>query len=227
MARAKKSNSPAGLGHNSGEPLTDDDKADLIALYGDRARRQIRVADEAKAAYDLERTEVNSIFALVKGDLQISRKEFESILAAQDMTEAEFRHAEGKRAGLFKLAGLPMGEQIDLFKHAADTADQAVEAEANGKRAGLRGDDPSPPSTVSPILHPAWMKGWSDGQGELGQRMVRAAALLDARTAAAAPAQPEPEPEEFDADKAARKLKRNGFLERAEADAEAELEPVH
>jgi hypothetical protein len=71
------------------------------------------------------------------------------------------------------------------------------------------------------------MKGWSDGQGELGQRMVRAAALLDARTAAAAPAQPEPEPEEFDADKAARKLKRNGFLERAEADAEAELEPVH
>lgn len=218
----------AGIGHNGPEPLTDDEQADLIAYYGDKIRRQQRTAAEAKAEYDAERTEVNSLFALVKGELQISRKDFEALLLAQDMTEAEFLHAEAKRHSLYALAGLPVGAQIDLFANAADTADDQAHAYANGKRAGLRGDDPVPPATTSPILHPDWMRGWTDGQAELGERMVRAAALIEARKPAPVAEvesdEEDPDPTDPEAvDAAARKLKRSGFMDRAEADAEAEL----
>jgi len=222
MAKQRSTDAPAPEGHNGA--LTDDERSDLIAYYGDKIRRQNRVAAEAKAAYDSERDELKSLFAKVKGDLLITRKDFEAVLLAGDMTEAEFRHAEAKRANLFKLAGLPVGEQIDMFAHAADTADEQAMAYENGRRAGLRGDDPKAPDSVSPVLVPNWEHGWSDGQKELGERLIRAAAVIEARKA---PAEPEAEPEaeeEFDPDSEARKLRRAGFLERAEADAEAELE---
>lgn len=234
MAKAK-TNGAAGEGHNSAG-LTDDEKSDLIAYYGDKIRKQNHVALQAKADYDAERDELKSLYAKVKGDLLITRKDFEALLAAGDMSEAEFRHAETKRANLFKLAGLPVGQQIDMFAHAADTADEAAEAEANGKRAGLRGDDPSPPSTVSPILHPSWMKGWSEGQAELGARLIRGAELIAKRGLPAADAEPEnlnAEAEEEDPGdpdvlrRKAKALKESGFMEPGPAEAEPALETAH
>jgi hypothetical protein len=229
-----RTNDPAPPGHNGPEPLNNDERADLIAYFGDKIRRQQRVAAEAKAAYDIERTEVNSLFALVKGDLQISRKEFESVLAAGDMTEAEFRHAETKRTTLFQLAGLPVGAQIDLFPAAGDTADDVAAAYKNGRRAGLRGDDPTAPDTLHPSLVPEYQRGWSEGQGELGERMVRAAEIIQRR------GQPDASSEAVDLNKAeeedpgdpavlkkkAAALKKAGFMDKAPV-AEPELEAVH
>jgi len=223
MARKPKA---GDHGHNSGEPLTDDELAALQHYYADKIRQQQRKADLAKAAYDLERTEVNGLFALVKGDLKYSRKEFEEVLAAQAKTEAEFRHDEAKRARRFTLHGLPVGTQIDMFS--GDAADDAAEADANGYRAGRRADDPIPPTSLSTMFHQDWMRGWERGQGENLEQFAKANEIIAARAAKAVELQPEApaaedgrEPEEVIAD-AARKLKREGWAEPTAAESELE-----
>jgi len=217
MARSN----PAEIGDNS-EPLTDDERADLIAFYGQKIRTQERKAAEAKAAYDLERTEVKNLFALVKGDLQISRKDFEDLLGKQDMTEAEFRNFTTKRDALYRLSGLPVGAQIDMFSH-ADTVDDQAQAEANGYRAGVRGDEGIAPEHIAPILRGNWEHGWGRGQAELGARMERASALLAKRGEPDADddgidlneEEEDPTDPEVIAEKT-RKLKRAGFMDRSE-----------
>jgi len=212
-------------GHNSGEPLTDDEIAALQHYYADKIRRQDRKAAEAKAAYDLERTEVNSLFALVKGDLKYSRKEFEEVLAAQDKSEAEFRHDEAKRARRFSLHGLPVGAQLEMFS--GDTVDDAREAEANGYRAGRRADDPIPPSTLSTMFHQDWMRGWERGQAENLAQFAKAHEIIEARKAKSVALDPVEEdmgdvdPEDA-LDDAARKLKRTGWAEPTSAESEFE-----
>lgn len=187
MARSK----PAEIGDNTGA-LTDEERGALITHYVINIRHQRRIADEKKAAYDLERGEVNNLFALVKGELQISRKDFERTLDELEMTEAEFRSYVGKEHNRRVLAGLPVGEQIDLFAHVArDTADDQAEAFANGLRAGRRGDDFTPPDTLSPVLHPDFMAGWHEGQAEIGRKMILAAEVLARRGEPQADAEPE------------------------------------
>lgn len=223
MARTPKAD---GIGHNSAEPLTDDEIAALQHYYADKIRRQDRKAAEAKAAYDLERTEVNSLFALVKGDLKYSRKEFEEVLAAQDKSEAEFRHDEAKRARRFSLHGLPVGAQLEMFS--GDTVDDAREAEANGYRAGRRADDPIPPSTLSTMFHQDWMRGWERGQAENLAQFAKANEIIEARKAKSVALDPveedigdEVDPEDA-LDDAARKLKRTGWAEPTAAETELE-----
>src|SRR5690606_18131824 len=93
------------LGHNS--VLTDDEIAALQQHFALKIRAQQRVYAEAKAAADLERNEVNALFTQARGELGYSRKEFEEILALQDMTEAEFQAHEAKRNKRMVSAGLP------------------------------------------------------------------------------------------------------------------------
>jgi hypothetical protein len=221
---ARKLNAPEGehpaapKGHNSAvAPLTDDEQADLQAYFSLKIRAQQRKAAEAKAKYDAEREEVNGLFARVKGELKIIRKEFEEVLAAQDMSEAEFLASEAKRHRRFSLGGLPVGAQMALDLGPTSTADEMQLAHTDGKRAGLRGADPVPPSHVSGIMVPEWMRGWHEGQAEIAMRMGRAEAILEARAAPpSGPEEAEPE-EEFDPAKAARKLKKSGFMEPAPA----------
>jgi len=213
-----------GAGHNSAtEPLTDDELAALQHHYAHRIRVQQRKADEAKAAYDLERTEVNGIFALVRGDLKYSRKEFEEVLAAQDKTEAEFRHDEAKRARRFTLHGLPVGTQIDMFS--GDAADDAAEADANGYRAGRRADDPIPPTSLSTMFHQDWMRGWERGQAENLAQFAKANEIIAARKAASEVVETvgdEPatddgrDPDEV-IDDEARALRKSSFMDRGAA----------
>lgn len=224
MARKPKAD---GIGHNSSaEPLTDDEIAALQHYYAHKIRVQQRKADEAKAAYDLERTEVNSLFALVKGELKYSRKEFEEVLAAQDKTEAEFRWDEAKRARRFSLHGLPVGAQLEMFS--GDTVDEAREAEANGYRAGRRADDPVAPSSIASMFTTDWMRGWTKGQDENLAQFAKANEIIAARKAASVALDPVEEDvgEEIDPedalDDAARKLKRSGWAEPTEAEAEFE-----
>lgn len=207
MARSRNAQPEPGDNHI----LTDDDIAALQHYYANRIRSQQAKADEAKAKYDAERTEVNSLFSLVKGELQISRKEFEEVLALQDMTEAEFLNHEGKRHKRLERQGLPVGTQMAL--PLGDTVDDKLTAEADGKRAGLRADDPTPPEHVSPILHPDWMRGWHAGQEINIMRLGRAQEIIDARAAPAEDEIPEEEPPEFDPAKEARALKNSGFMD--------------
>ncbi|MFZ5669096.1 MAG: hypothetical protein ACOY4K_06355 [Pseudomonadota bacterium] len=159
MSRASTA---AGKGHNGG-PLTDDEIAALQHYYANDIRRKQKAVGEAEAVLKTKRTAVNSSFALVKANLQYSRKDFEELLAAEEMGEREFLVKEAARTKRLQLHGLKPGEQIPLD---FDTVTEEQLAEADGYRAGLREDEPKPPETVSAIMHPAWMRGWHRGDEE-------------------------------------------------------------
>lgn len=178
MARGKSN----GVGHNSGEPLTDDEAAALQTFFTLKIRAQQRRAAEAKASYDAERNEVNALFSQARGEVRLTRKELEEVMAAQDMTEAEFHHAEAKRLQRLRYGGLPVGTQLELFP-SRDTIDDAIDAEANGFRAGRRADDPVPPDYIAGILHPEWMKGYHRGQAVNGEQLAKASEIIAARQA--------------------------------------------
>lgn len=215
---------PAPKDHNSG-PLNDEEEAALYAYFSLKIRAQQKKAAAKKAEYDAEREEVTALFAKVKGELRVKRKDFEELLAAQEKSETEFRADEAKRLRRFLMGGLPVGTQLAFDLGPTSTADEQQLARSDGKRAGLRGADPVPPDYVAPIMHPTWMEGWHEGQTEIAMQMGKAESILAARAAPAADpeegAEAEPE-EEFDPDASARKLKKNGFTKRsAETQAEA------
>lgn len=204
--------------------LTDDEIADLQHYYSTKIRAAQAAAAEAKAAYDAKRQDVNSFFALVKGDLQIPRKDFEEILALQDMNEAEFIEHEKKRTKRMVAQGLPVGTQLDMFPK-ADTVDDLGLARASGKRAGLRGDDPEVPERFAGVTHQAFMEGWHEGQSENIAKLGRAQTILDARKAQAEePEVDEEAEEEVDEEEAiraqARALRKSGFMDTTGADEE-------
>ncbi|MDR7232802.1 ribosome modulation factor [Caulobacter sp. BE264] len=201
--------------------LTDDEIADLQHYYSIKIRGAQAIHAEKKAVADAARTDVNNLFALVKGDLQISRKDFEEILALQDMNEAEFIEHEKKRTKRMVAQGLPVGTQLDMFPK-ADTVDDLGLAQASGKRAGLRGADPEVPERFAGVTHQAWMEGWHEGQAENIAKLGRAQTILDARKAQAEEpeAEGDEEEDEFDADAEARALRKSGFMDTTGADEE-------
>lgn len=233
MARKPKTNGN-GVGHNSGEPLTDDERADLMAYFGSQVRAKGKLIDAAKAELDGLRDQQNALFSKIRAELRINRKDFEMVQAAQNMTEAEFLAAETKRLGLLRLGGLPVGQQLDLFDTPKDTVDEKAVAYAAGRMAGLRGDDPTCPSTIAPILRADWEQGWADGQKELGERLLRAEAFIAAKAAKKpelkAGADPDddgaPDLEPETIAKKARDLKKKGWTEPSPDEA-AFPEPVH
>jgi hypothetical protein len=231
MPRAKKTETP-GAGHN--RVLTDEEIADLQFYYEQKIRADEKRAAVAKAAYDEVRQDVNAWFAKVKGDLRYSRKEFEAYLADRDLSTAEFLAKEAKRTALYMRGSMPIGTQMSLDLGGDTVTDQQM-AEADGRRAYLRGDDPTPPAHVSPVMHPDWMKGWQEEQAATAERMGRAETLIAER------AEPEPEDDgEEDADPdgedkadepdlsegavaaAARRVRRSKFMERGTSGGEVD-----
>jgi hypothetical protein len=160
--------------------LTDEEFADLQAYYAQKIRAQRKKAVVAKAAYDLELVEVNCLFKLVTAVLKATRKEFEAFLSAQDLTEVEFLAAEAKRNRLYFNGGLPVGAQQSLFE-VRDTVDDKIVARADGKRAYLRGEEPTPPDYIASVMVQDWLAGWTEEQGRTIERMGRAEALIEAR----------------------------------------------
>lgn len=218
----------AGIGHNQPEPLTEEELAALQTHHELKIRGQLRKVATAKAAHDLEKTEVNGLFKKASADLKVTRKELEDMIAKRDMTETEFLAAEAKRNALYRRAGLPVA-QADLFPETLDTIDEQRLAYNDGFRAGRRADDPTPGKNVSPVLHTDWMRGWTDGQ----EKNVLELGIAEKVLAKMTPT-PKAEDEEEDGegdpaavdeelDEAPRKLKRSGFMARtAETMAAAE-----
>jgi hypothetical protein len=171
-----------GRGHNKGPRLlTDEEHDDLVLYYSRLIRTQQTKADAKKAEYDVEKDGVNALFSKVKGDLRYKRKEFEQLLDAQRMKPAEFKADQARRLRLFQAGGLPVGQQLDLFRNQPQPVDTVTEQEAaraDGRRAYLAYEDPKPPEYISPILHQAWMEGWQEEQSNTAMRMARAEATL-------------------------------------------------
>lgn len=212
MARSK----PAAAGHNS--TLSEDDEAALWAKTIADYRKAQRAADLKKAEYDQARAEVTSVCAMAKAELGVKRKDVEDVVAKLEMDDDEFRAEMAATNRRYALAGLPVGAQLDMFAAGApDTVDEMAHAYNKGKRAGLAGDDPTPPKTLHPSFIPEWQRGWADGQDDLGKKMIRAMEIIAARANAGKMAAVEEEEEgveeDPDLDAKARKLKRSGWAE--------------
>lgn len=210
-----------GAGHNSGA-LSDDDAAAIQLSFSAKIRAQLKEAAKHKAAYDAERTKVNGLFSQARGILNVSRKEFEEVLAAQDMDEDQFLAAEAARAQRFARQGLPVGTQLDMFAGAkvGDAADDQAGAHASGLRAGRRGDEREMPGTISPVFMNDWLGGYDAGQAELGAAFIRANEIEAAKTAKK-PVLTEEKPDEDDGEElteaaikaGVKKLKGSDFMQ--------------
>jgi len=182
--------STARQGHNSGQPLTDEEFDDLVLYYSRTIRTQEAKAAIKKAEYDSEKAEVKGLFSKMRGDLKYTRKEFEELLDRQEKTSAELL-AEATRMGrLFQAGGVDVRPQLDLFAPAPDTVTEQAQAEKEGRRAYLANQDPVPPKHISPILHPDWMRGWQAEQEQTAMRMARAEAIIARRAEPDADAEP-------------------------------------
>lgn len=211
---------PAPAGHNNDGKLTDDEASALTTYWSLKILADQKVLALKQAAVDDARTVVNGHFKMVSKDLGFTRKEFEAeVISKLGMNDAEYRNSEARRSRLHRLAGLKTGEQIDLLNHVlADTVDEAIAAEHDGYRAGRRADDPVPPSTVSPILHPDWMRGYGTGQEFNGLQLAKASEIMARPKPGEMGAAPADEPEEDDADpevikRKAKALKASGWTE--------------
>lgn len=219
MARSKKAT--ATVGHNSQAPLTDEQKAALVTYYQLKMLETQRKIDALMVDVRAERQALNGQFKRMTADLGFTRKEFESeVLAKLRMSESEFAAAERKRTHLHRLAGLKVGEQLDLEDAIADTADDKASAYQDGYRAGRRADDGIPPKHVAPMFHTDWMAGWHKGQEENILQLKVAEKVIAERAAASpemTPADPveadleDGEDEEVDELEQARRLAESGW----------------
>lgn len=212
-----------GAGHNSG----DDEKAALQLSFSAKIRAQLKEAAKFKAAYDAERTKVNGLFSQARGLLDMTRKDFEEVLAAQDMDEDEFLLAEAARTARFARQGLPVGTQLDMFPARNDAASDQARAHANGLRAGKRGDERDMPESVDPIFMNDWLQGYDEGQAELAAAFVRHNEIEAAKDAKKPVLREEPADEDDGEElteaaikAGAKKLKASKFMEPTPAEQE-------
>lgn len=196
MARKPKSKDapPPPMGDNVKSATADEDAAALTTYYQLKIIEAQRKVDTIQVDLKSARDVVNGHFKRMTADLHFTRKDFEAeVIDKLSMSEAEYLASERKRDRLHRLAGLKPGEQIDWIDHTLkDTVDDEIEAESNGYRAGRRGDDPTAKG-IAPILLPAFMRGWHNGQSENGQRMIRAHEILEARKVKSVELQPDQE----------------------------------
>jgi hypothetical protein len=198
---ARSTNAAAGSGHNSKQPLTDEEASALVTYYSLKILADEKVAAQKKADYDGARSAVNAHFKKLSADLGYTRKEFEAeVIDKMQMTETEYLNSEARRARLHTLAKLKPGEQIDLIDAINDTVDDAIAAEQNGYRAGRRADDPFPPDTLSTMFHTDWMRGYHAGQEYNGLQLVKAAEILARPAPGTLTAGEDPDEDDDDAD---------------------------
>jgi hypothetical protein len=213
MARSE----PAGIGHN----MSDADFDALVTARTHLIRQKQAVAAAKAAELKAARGEVAHSFKAFS-PLGYTRGQVEELLRAQDMDDDEWLEEQAKMGRLFKAGGLavPEGHQFDLVERLNDTADDQARAHALGYRAGVRGDDGTPPDTIHPACIQSWTAGWGEGQAKLAQSLARADEIeAELKQPAASDDEADEEGEgdepEFDADKAARKVRQSGFMERS------------
>ena len=151
------SNGAVTTEHNDVRPgeLTEDQKQALFFQH----KKQYEKALEAKKTADAA---LKNICKLIKAEG--SRLE-EIKLAAMDADAFE-AYARDKAESLIRVAryvGSPIGTQFSLFNE-PDRTPGEDKAFADGKRAGLAGEDASPPYAKHLPQSSKWLEGWHAGQ---------------------------------------------------------------
>jgi hypothetical protein len=206
-------------GHN-GPPLTEEEKDALATKFALDIIRDERVVAQKKADLDAARAKVNGHFKLIARELGITRKDFaRDVIEVMGRSEAEYLSAEKRRRRLHQMAGVAVGEQLDLVDRIADTVDDAIAAESDGYRAGRRADDPIPPDHIASMFVTDWQRGWTRGQEVNAKAEALAAEVLARAKPGEMAADPDEEEGEEDDDpdaiiaEGAKRLKDSGWTE--------------
>ena len=228
MARSKKDDAaPPQAGHNSGKtPLSKEDRAALLQHHIGKLRAQQAEIEKLKGPYDAAKSSFTDLINGAKSDLgkAYTRKRLTALLEDVGARMRDLAREEEQRFQDRVALGLPVfGVQQDLFGGAGETLPQEAKDEiaweADGYLAGRRVDARAAPEGCPPRMDQCWLKGYDRGQEETAKLFTRASEIAQPAVEAE-PEEPEPE---FDADAEARKLKRSGFLDTTEAEAEAEM----
>lgn len=224
MARSTK----PSAGQNTVADLTEEDLEALQHHFEMKIATAEAEAAEAAAAAKTKKKAVGNLFKMVTAELGYTREKFETYLLDKRRSPEEFEANEEQRRKMYARGGMDIGEQGVL--NLGDSADDKARAERDGFEAGKAAKDPIPPGYISPIFHSDWMAQWHKGQERNIMLLGKAEALLASRDAAAAKGdlQADNDPggedeEDFDPEAEAKKLKKSGFLDTAEAEAEADL----
>lgn len=220
---AESISAPARGGKKGQAPgLTDDQKKALFLYHLDNCRKQNAALETAMEAVRAVRKLRNRIRHEAHGD-GFPLKKIDEILFKEGLSQKDLEVEAELFHWMDKAAGVPVGGQLELFAKTPVETKDALDWEAEGFRAGLRGHDATLPEAVPPRFHQSWLKGRMKGQEELAWGLSEAGHIVDRRADLGAGGsvqlQPEPEAGEQDASdpkvaaKQARKLKEAGFMD--------------
>ncbi len=132
-------------------------------------RKQAKTVEDAKTVLDAAKEEMNATFGTAK-NAGFQRKELTELLADTKVKgqRKNIEEAERRRNRFRRYCGLPVGDsetQQDLESRLPETKKDEFDWEADGYRAGVAGDEPTPTKDcVKAGFDQAWLKGYHNGQ---------------------------------------------------------------
>lgn len=161
MARGRKpkltvvGGESAGPGHNS--EMTDEQRLRLLRGHMDKVTGlKTKIASLTG--------ELRSTYKTAKGD-GIPKWEIDFALDLEKDEDDKMLERRRRETELARLLNHPIGTQFDMFD--SDPRPLVERATEEGKQAGLKGKDCSPPHAPNTEAYEGWVSGWHQGQSVL------------------------------------------------------------
>lgn len=215
--------------------LTREEKAALKNFHIRKLLAGAAKIETVRGPFDEAREELTALFNVAKADLGkgYTRKYLTRLMEKVRSQVRDLAREEAQRFEDHTDLGIPVfGAQVDMFDGKADSLPQEAKDEiaweAEGYAAGRRVDERKAPEGCPPRMDQPWLRGYDRGMTETAKLFAAGGELSEAL---AKPSTEDDEDdhddeEEFDADAAARTLKRSGFLETGDAANEADADQV-
>ena len=163
-AKADGDRKDDGVAKNNLQNVREIEEAQLLSVLA-LMRPALARVEEAKAVVKERIADVDAILdkAVVQG---FKKGEIRELLkeTAVKGSRKDQRETEERRTRFREYVGLPTGVvQPDLLD-IPEAAKDELDWELDGYRAGVRAEEPKPPTKCPERFHQAWMKGYHDGQ---------------------------------------------------------------
>lgn len=167
-------------GNNSGT-LTEEEREALWLAHLDKIRGRQGDVDRAMNTVKEIRKTLNKVRNEAKAD-GFPLHVVDRILKDEGRSRGDLRLEAEQERWMRERAGLPVGGQGELFTATPAAVMDELDAEAEGYRAGIRGDGPEVPKKIDPSLHQAWLKGRQAGQERNAWALSESGKIVDRRT---------------------------------------------
>lgn len=152
-----------GAGHPAKEPLTDEQQQGLFEHHKGKYEKALASKKAADAA-------LKNICKTAKGE-GVSVADIKlAIDLEEDGGEERLREKIERQHRIARWLGLPVGSQPSFFDD-EDRTPSVEKAEAEGKRAGMKGESCNPPGHLGMAQAQYWTAGWHAGQKVLADRI--------------------------------------------------------